>query len=187
MLTFEFSPFHSFLESIKMPSTTTTNGKINSSVTSSKPTSTFNICDILDLNKKKGSKKDSDDFIKKDLVDEQEEEEEEDIVDEEKPENLSDGSEEIINSLSEDENESKIKMQSELSPSRTESPQDSPKEVNKKARKDSKSDNNPSQHHPATSLLSDTLHQYPHLFQNHPAMRPWFSSNGKFLPFSNCC
>jgi hypothetical protein len=30
-------------------------------------------------------------------------------------------------------------------------------------------------------LLSDTIHQYSsHLFQNHPAMRPWFNPNGKF-------
>jgi hypothetical protein len=28
-------------------------------------------------------------------------------------------------------------------------------------------------------LLNETLHQYPHLFQNHPAMRPWFNSSGK--------
>jgi hypothetical protein len=29
-------------------------------------------------------------------------------------------------------------------------------------------------------LLNETMHQYPHLFQNHPAMRPWFNSNGEF-------
>jgi hypothetical protein len=29
-------------------------------------------------------------------------------------------------------------------------------------------------------MLNDTIHQYSsHLFQNHPAMRPWFNSNGE--------
>jgi 2,3-bisphosphoglycerate-independent phosphoglycerate mutase len=164
--------------------TTAASGKINASVTSSKPTSTFNICDILDLNKKK-SKKDSDDVIKKDhdrIIEFGE------VVDDDKPENLNDESDEIINGLSEDETEnvSKIKIKSqssrsESSASHTESSQDSPpKEINKKTRKHSKSEENPMQHHQTASLLSDTLHQYPHLFQNHPAIRPWFSSNGKF-------
>lgn len=176
-----------------MPSTAA-NGKINASMTSSKPTSTFNICDILDLNKK-NSKKDSDDddVIKIDHQDKIENHSgDEEILDDEKPENLSDKSEENINGLSEDEpenEENKIKMHShsESSASHTESSQDSPlKEMNKKSRKYSKSENNSTQNHQTTtSLLSETLHQYPHLFQNHPAMRPWFNTNGKFSAIFN--
>lgn len=150
---------HSFLESMKMPTTAS-----NTSVTSSKPTSTFNICDILDLNKKKSKIEEI--KVDQDVEHEDEEEEEEN----EKKENLSDFSTSSVD----EENVTKRKIRSPASQA-NESSQESRKE--KKTRRSS-------QNQPQTSLLSDTLHQYPHLFQNHPAMRPWFSSNGEFQPFS---
>lgn len=145
----------------------------NNAVTSTKPTSTFNICDILDLNKKK-SKDIQEQEIKADPHDQEHDDDEgEEEEDCEKKENLSDFSSSSVD----EENEKKRKIRSPASHT-NESSQESRKEVSKKSRRNS-------QNQPQTSsLLSDTLHQYPHLFQNHPAMRPWFSSNGEFQPFS---
>ena len=158
---------HSFLESMKMPATA------SAAVTSSKPTSTFNICDILDLNNKKKSKdiQQEEDEIKADPHEQEEENDEEEEEENDKKENLSDFSSSSVD----EENATKRKIRSPAS--QANDSQESPRKE-KKSRRSS-----PSQ--PQTSsLLSDTLHQYPHLFQNHPAMRPWFSSNGEFQPFS---
>lgn len=163
---------------MKLPSTQSSNiSTINASVTSTKPTSTFNICDILELNNKKKNLKDDHDSTL----------EEEEEIHEEKKENLSGESEENLNDSMEEEINSKRKLIKSPSASpasqneHEESSQDSSQKLStKKSRKHSRSDENPQN----SSLLSDTIHQYPHLFQNHPAMRPWFSSNGKFQPFS---
>lgn len=169
---------HSFLESMKLPSTQSANGSSTiSAVTSTKPTSTFNICDILELNSKKKNLKEGHEVqAHAESCDEEE-------IHDEKKENLSGESEENLNdSLDEENAESnskrKLLKSSSASPaSQEESSQESPQKLpTKKSRKHSRSDESPQQ---PNSLLSDTLHQYPHLFQNHPAMRPWFSSNGK--------
>lgn len=162
---------------MKLPSTQSSNSTINA-VTSTKPTSTFNICDILELNNKKKNLKD----------DHESTHEEEDEI-HEKKENLSGESEENLNDSMDEEINSKRKLLKSPSASpashneHEESSQDSNRKVSiKKSRKHSKCEENPQQQHQSqnSSLLSDTIHQYPHLFQNHPAMRPWFSSNGKF-------
>jgi hypothetical protein len=152
--------------------------------TSTKPTSGFHICDILELNKEKQNKKHqehSKDEDEKSKVDDDDEIEM-------KKENLSSGSDETRI-----ENSTKRKH----SPSPTspitrdsQSPRDLSDHVKdlKKPKKHPRHDNedrpsfdSSAGHH---QLLNDTIHQYPHLFQNHPAMRPWFNSNGEFItPF----
>lgn len=159
---------HRFLESMKLP-------------TSTKPTSGFHICDILELNKDQQQKNKNDDEVKS-KIDENCDEDELEV----KTENLSCESDENVmikksaNKLS----------QSSASPTIEQEPK-SPLEITqdikdlKKLKKHLKRDEERSKleassgHH---QLLSETIHQYPHLFQNHPAMRPWFNSNGKFHP-----
>jgi hypothetical protein len=145
--------------------------------TSTKPTSGFHICDILELNKEKQHKKHQEHDDEKSKVDEDDEIEM-------KKENLS---------CESDENQIEISTKRKHSPSPTspitrdsQSPRDSSDDIkdSKKLKKHPRheSDDRPSfdasaGHH---QLLNDTIHQYPHLFQNHPAMRPWFNSNGEF-------
>lgn len=180
--------------------------KLPTSVTT-KPTSGFHICDILELNKdKKDEKQPKDNEIRRD--DEIDENCDEDDVEVQK-ENLSSESEE--NLLNESEQHVENVMKRKHSPSPTsqnndaqshngdeeESSQDSHRlnRSNKLKMKHMKhSRRNESEElpkfsnsgHTATAnhhqqLLSDTIHQYSsHLFQNHPAMRPWFNPNGKF-------
>lgn len=150
---------------MKMPATA------SSAVTSSKPTSTFNICDILDLNNKKKSKDIQQEEIKADPHEQEEENDEEEEEENEKKENLSDFSSSSVD----EENASKRKIRSPAS-------QGTDSEIS--VRKEKKSRRSSQSQPQTSSFLSDTLHQYPHLFQNHPAMRPWFSSNGEFQPFS---
>jgi hypothetical protein len=148
--------------------------------TSTKPTSGFHICDILELNKEKKHKKQQQDSKNDDEKSKIDEDEEVEM----KKENLSCESDELRN-----ENSTKRKHSpSPTSPITRESL--SPRELSddvkdlKKLKKHSRyekdertSFNSSSDHH---QLLNETIHQYPHLFQNHPAMRPWFNSNGKF-------
>lgn len=155
---------HRFLESMKLP-------------TSTKPTSGFHICDILELNKEKQQKK------QRDSKDEDEKIDDDDEI-EMKKENLSCESDELRS-----ENSTKRKHSpSPTSPitRESQSPQESPDNVKdlKKLKKHSQNENNNRPSFDASSghqqLLNETMHQYPHLFQNHPAMRPWFNSNGEF-------
>lgn len=159
--------------------------------TSTKPTSGFHICDILELNKEKQQKKQEETRREEEetlRVDENDDEDELEM----KTENLSRESDEIV---SKNENCAKRKHSpSPTSPMReSQSPLESPQAVKdlKKLKKHLKHDNEKSSfdatsgHH---QLLNETLHQYPHLFQNHPAMRPWFNSNGElrnFIPFQS--
>lgn len=129
-----------FLESMKMPAST-------------KPTSGFHICDILELNKEQHQKSRDEDKAKADEACDE---------DELKRENLSCESDE-------NGNESAAKRKHSPSPSITRDSQ-SPTEL-AEPKKPKKLDA-PADHH---QLLS----QYPHLFQNHPAMRPWFNSSRK--------
>lgn len=136
--------------------------------TSTKPTSGFHICDILELNKDKKLKKDDGEVKVDENCDPDE-------VKAMKKENLSCESEEKISS--------DIKSSLETSPASPASSRDSksPNEPPRKTKKQSRHEDVKSALG-ATSehqLLTETIHQYPHLFQNHPAMRPWFNSNGK--------
>lgn len=146
---------HRFLESMKLP-------------TSTKPTSGFHICDILELNKDKQKKQESNrDDDQRSRIDD----------DELKAENLSCESEENLV-----KNETSIKRKHSPSPptsptesqTRLENPQET-KDL-KKIKKHLKQIDMSSGPH---QLLSETIYQYPHLFQNHPAMRPWFNPTGK--------
>ena len=142
--------------------------------TSTKPTSGFHICDILELNKDQKQKNEVETKKNEDKSKADEDDEEIEL----KRENLSCESEENLTAKS-----------SNLSPSPTspnitresksslESPEDSTKFKKHLKRDDERPPMDASSGH--HQLLSDTLHQYPHLFQNHPAMRPWFNSNGK--------
>lgn len=148
--------------------------------TSTKPTSGFHICDILELNKDKQQKKRDespreDDDEEKSKLDENCDDDKIDL----KRENLS---------CESDENLMKSDKRKH-SPSPTTSPtiaRDSSLEFTKESRKSKKQlkhDDDRSSFDSISGhqqLLNETLHQYPHLFQNHPAMRPWFNSNGKF-------
>lgn len=149
--------------------------------TSTKPTSGFHICDILELNKDQKQKKDLDNKNN----DEKSKADDDDDEIEMKREHLSCESEENLTAKS-----------SNLSPSPTsptnitreskssiESAEDSIHFMKHMKRDEERpSLETTSGHH---QLLSDTLHQYPHLFQNHPAMRPWFNSNGKLSQIRN--
>jgi hypothetical protein len=148
--------------------------------TSTKPTSGFHICDILELNKEKHQKSREE---KAEAVEDKSKSDdkcEEDDV-ELKVENSSYESDE-------NQNETPIKRKHTPQPSspsiRRESTIESPQDLkdSRKGKKHSKhaddrtlTDAQSDRH----QLLSDTLHQYPQLFQNHPAMRPWFNSNRK--------
>lgn len=155
--------------------------------TSTKPTSGFHICDILELNKDQQEQKNENDSNQDDdvksKVDEICDDDELDV----KRENLSCESDENLMG-----NRSSVKNLSKSPASPTiaresKSPIETPQETKdlKKLKKHLKRDEERSKleassgHH---QLLSETIHQYPHLFQNHPAMRPWFNSNGKFRP-----
>ncbi|XP_070494036.1 homeobox protein vnd-like [Chironomus tepperi] len=184
-----------FLESMKLPTSVNT-----------KPSSGFHICDILELNKdnkdeKQPQVKRLENEIKRD--DEINENcDEDDDLDVQK-ENLSSESEE--NLLNESEHvENIMKRKHSLSPTSQnneneshnedeESSRDSHRENKSKLKmkhtKHSKRNDNVEipqfnssghsvsvNHH--QQLLSDTIHQYSsHIFQNHPAMRPWFNPN----------
>lgn len=158
---------HRFLESMKLP-------------TSTKPTSGFHICDILELNKEKQQKKQQEDSK---LDDEKSKIDEDDEI-EMKKENLSCESDDV-------RNESSIKRKHSPSPTspitrESQSPRESSHDAKdlKKSKKHSRHENDDRPSFDASSghhqLLNETIHQYPHLFQNHPAMRPWFNSNGEF-------
>jgi hypothetical protein len=141
--------------------------------TSTKPTSGFHICDILELNKDNHQKKQqSEEKLEEDEKSRADENCDDDEV-EMKRENLSSESDE---NLAKNENCIKRKHSpSPTSPTReSQSPRLTSREI-KNSKKQQKHET--SDHH---QLLTETIHQYPHLFQNHPAMRPWFNSNGKF-------
>lgn len=125
---------------------------------STKPTSGFHICDILELNKDK-QQKTQDDKSKLGCDDDEIEL---------KRENLSCESDENLA-----KNEKRKHSPSPISPSLG-SPRKSKKQ---QKHDDDRSCDASSGHH---QLLNETLQQYPHLFQNHPAMRPWFNSSGEF-------
>lgn len=148
---------HRFLESMKLP-------------TSTKPTSGFHISDILELNKEKNQKKPENEKTEEKSTDDANCDE----VDVElKTENLSCESDENVA-----ESCNKRKLESSPTISRESSPREE-KELKKSKRslKQEGDDRPPLSNY---QLLSETMHQYPHLFQNHPAMRqPWMSSNGK--------
>ncbi|CAO1423411.1 unnamed protein product [Diamesa tonsa] len=151
-----------FLESMKLP-------------TSNRTTSGFHICDILELNKDK--KKDENEsveskseetneenceILKKELIKSQENTEECDL--------------EICSENSKDEQIVKRKLSPPSSPPAKIEAKDI-KKLKKQDKSNDKEDprsqiNTQSHHH----LISDTIHQYPHLFQN-PAMRPYFCNN----------
>ncbi|CAO1419892.1 unnamed protein product [Diamesa serratosioi] len=161
-----------FLESMKLP-------------TSNRTTSGFHICDILELNKDNKQNKDeveskeeseeiveeNCEILKKELIKSQNNTEECDL--------------EIGSENSKDEHLVKRKLSPPTSPSLP-SPSSSPakieaKDIKKLKKQDKTNDkedpksqfNTQSQHH---HLITDTIHQYPHLFQN-PAMRPYFCNN----------
>ena len=160
---------------MKLPSTT-------------KPTSGFHICDILELNKEKHQKKQQEttknDEEEKSKVDENcDNDGNEDL--ELKRENLSCESDESVT-----KNESIVKRKLSQSPTspierNSQSPHETSEDIKdlRKSRKSQRQadderesiETSAGHHH----LLNETIHQYPHLFQNHPAMRPWFNSNGK--------
>lgn len=147
--------------------------------TSTKPTSGFHICDILELNKEKQQKKQQ---LELQENDERSKTNEQGDI-EMKKENLSCESDDT-------RTETSVKRKhspSPTSPITTDS--HSPRETSidvkdlKKLKKHPRHDIDDRSsfavsagHH---QLLNETIHQYPHLFQNHPAMRPWFNSNGK--------
>lgn len=148
--------------------------------TSTKPTSGFHICDILELNKDKKSTNDDESKAVEDKSKTDDDDDEMEL----KRENLSCESEENLTAKS-----------SNLSPSpsspnlarESKSSIESPEDLIKYKKNLKRDDERPhldasSGHH---QLLSETLHQYPHLFQNHPAMRPWFNSNGKLNQIQN--
>lgn len=140
--------------------------------TSTKPTSGFHICDILELNKEKQSTNDEELLIQDKSKSDENCDEEIDL----KKENLSSESEEL------DVDEKSVKRRHSPSPLEPLSPSGSTQDSKdirrmKKHKDESLSfESSGAGHH----LLSDTIHQYPHLFQN-PAMRPWFNSSGKCL------
>jgi hypothetical protein len=168
-----------------------------------KPTSGFHICDILELNKDKKDEKQPQEIKRDDEIDENCDEDDDLEV---QKENLSSESEE--NLLNESEHvENIMKRKHSLSPTSQnnendshhedeESSQDSQRENKlklkmKHIKHNKRNENaevpqfNNSGHSASTNhhqqLLSDTIHQYSsHIFQNHPAMRPWFNPNGKF-------
>lgn len=123
--------------------------------TSTKPSSGFHICDILELNKDK-------------QVDSNQNHEQKSNEDDSmgvKTENVTCDS-----------------IKRRHSPSPPTSPSESPPEPSRDVKELKKLKKHLRHENEMTAdrqLLSDTIHQYPHLFQNHPAMRPWFNSNGK--------
>lgn len=148
---------HSFLENMKLP-------------TSNKPTSGFHISDILELNKDKHQKKPDAEKIEEKSSKMEAHCDEVEV--ELKTEKLSCESDENFT-----ETCNKRKLVTSPSMNRESlSPRDE-KELKKSKR-------NLKQEDRATlssyQLFSETMHQYPHLFQNHPAIRqPWMQSNGK--------
>lgn len=125
--------------------------------TSTKPTSGFHICDILELNKDK----------KLDSNQNHEQKSHEDDAMKMKMENV---------------NNESVKRRHSPSPSPSKSPIESSRDA-KELKKLKKHLRHESEMTADRQLLSDTIHQYPHLFQNHPAMRPWFNSNGEHTNF----
>jgi hypothetical protein len=151
-----FRPYfllHSFLESMKLPTTT-------------KTSSGFHICDILELNKEKQPKKDRSGSAIDDVKSiESEEADEDELKKCEKSERSSRKHRRTSSPTSQHE----ISTESQSS-EETRSPA--------KHQKDDLDSSTNHQHH--QHLLSETMHQYPQLFHNHPAMRPWFNHNGEF-------
>ena len=198
--------------------------KLPTSVTT-KPSSGFHICDILELNKDKNKDEQKQSKnqheIKRDVeidenCDNDNDDDDDDNHDVQK-ENLSSESDEnnLLNeSITVDQQhtaENVMKRRHSLSPTsqnndtesqhgdEEESSQDSNHRLSrhnklkmkhiKHSKRNESEDNQQfnSLGHAGTAanhhqqLLSDTIHQYSsHLFQNHPAMRPWFNPNGKF-------
>ena len=149
--------------------------------TSTKPTSGFHISDILDLNNKEKQQKKSEINESDEKLSKTDDEICDEIDVELKTENLSCESDENLTET--------CKRRHNESPSvDSESPRDEKdlKKVKKSSKQDderkSSTNTSPGHHH---QLLSETIHQYPHLFQNHPAMRPWFNSNGELVDCSH--
>lgn len=144
--------------------------------TSTKPTSGFHICDILELNKDQKQKKDDEEKNGDEKSKVEDDDEDVDL----KRENLSCESEENLTAKSSTTSPPPTSPNiTRESKSSLESQEDAIKFKKHSKRDDERVpslDAVSTGHH---QLLSDTLHQYPHLFQNHPAMRPWFNSNGK--------
>lgn len=139
--------------------------------TSTKPTSGFHICDILELNKDKKVRRDDS-------------ENDETKVDENcNSDEVKNMKKENLSCEVEDKDSIDLKISIETTPTSPSSSRDSksPNEPPRKTKKQSRHDEVKSALGAASEhqLLSETIHQYPHLFQNHPAMRPWFNSNGK--------
>lgn len=139
--------------------------------TSTKPTSGFHISDILELNKDKHQKKSDAEKIEEKPSKTEANCDEVDV--ELKTENLSCESDENIA-----ETCNKRKLLTSPSINRESlSPRDE-KELKKSKRNSKQEEDQVSLSN--YQLLSETMYQYPHLFQNHPAMRqPWINSNGK--------
>lgn len=154
--------------------------------TSTKPTSGFHICDILELNKEKQKQKQDEADHDEDVKSKNDENCDDEEV-ELKRENVSVESDENLI-----KNEKRKHTLSPTSPMITSREPSSPVESHqnakefKKLKKYSKHDDERPRFDPAHhQLLNETIHQYPHLFQNHPAMRPWFNSNGKLIKIQN--
>lgn len=139
---------------------------------STKPTSGFHISDILELNKEKHQKK-----VEVEKTEEKSSKDDAncDEADVElKAENLSCESDEIVT-----ESCNKRKLETSPTINRESLPPPDEKEL-KRSKRNLKQEDEERASLSNYQLLSETMHQYPHLFQNHPAMRqPWLSSNGK--------
>lgn len=132
--------------------------------TTTKTSSGFHICDILELNKDKQQKKDR--AIESEDADEEEQQKNCEISDK------------IERSSRKHRRTSSPASQHEISTESQSSEETSSPIKHQKEDLDSSSNQQHHQH-----LLSETMHQYPQLFHNHPAMRPWFNHNGEFLSF----
>jgi hypothetical protein len=134
--------------------------------TTTKTSSGFHICDILELNKDKQQQQKNKKSSEKD-----------DDIDDEKKENCE--NEDVDDEIKVDNDNSECHQNNSSSPSSPQNEsQSSSDEVRTPTKHDKSTDFN-SSNHSHHQLLNDTIHQYPHLFHNHPAMRPWFNSNGK--------
>lgn len=134
--------------------------------TTTKTSSGFHICDILELNKEKQQKKDRGSAIDVKSI-ESEDVDEDELKDSEKSDKIERSRKHRRTSSPSSQHEISTESQSS---DETRSPA--------KHQKDDLDSSTNHQHH--QHLLSETMHQYPQLFHNHPAMRPWFNHNGEF-------
>lgn len=143
--------------------------------TSNRTTSGFHICDILELNKDK--KKDEEESVES--KNEEVNEENCEILKKELIKSQTNTEECDLDVCSENSKDEQI-VKRKLSPPSTPPAKIEAKDIKKLKKQDKTNDkedprsqfNTQSHHH----LISDTIHQYPHLFQN-PAMRPYFCNN----------